>query len=66
MSFTSTKPVYNSLTVRASFLAILASGFQLFGVQLAPDVIPNLNAIITGVSAAVAIYGRARAKTIIA
>lgn len=65
MSFKSAKGPLSSLTIVASMIAMAVSGLSAFGVHVAPDVVPNLNAILSGAAAGAAIYGRVRAKTFI-
>lgn len=65
MAFSETKGLFSSLTVNASVVALAASALNAFGINLAPDVIPNAQSIVAGVAAAIAIWGRIRAKTLI-
>ena len=62
---TETKPASSSLTIRAAIVSLIASVLPVFGLQIAPDVLPNLEQIIAGIAAAIAVYGRLRARTII-
>lgn len=66
MAFTGTKPAFKSLTIVSAVIAMAASALSAMGINLAPDVVPNLNAIVSGLAAAAAIYGRLSAKTLIA
>jgi uncharacterized membrane protein len=66
MGLIGTKPAFKSVTIVSALIAMAASALNAMGVNLAADVIPNLNAIVAGVAAAVAIYGRITAKTVIA
>lgn len=59
------KSPLSSLTIQGAFVAFLVSLLGVFGIELAPGVVPNLNEIITGIAAIVAIYGRYRARTLI-
>lgn len=65
MGLLGTKPAFKSVTIVSAAISMLASTLAALGVSLAPDVVPNLNAIVAGVAAALAIYGRIRAKTVI-
>lgn len=65
MSPIKTKPASRSLTIRAAVFAFIASILPLFGISIAPETLPALESIVAGVAAAVAIYGRIRAKTLI-
>lgn len=65
MSLTPTKSASRSLTIQAAGVAVIASVLPAFGVKVAPDTLPALENIVTGVAAAIAIYGRIRAKTLI-
>jgi hypothetical protein len=65
MNPTDTKPAFSSLTINASLVSVLVSALSLFGVEIAPDVLPQLTAIIVGISSVLAIYGRIRANTLI-
>jgi uncharacterized membrane protein (DUF441 family) len=65
MSFQSGKRALSSLTIVASCVGVIVSLLSSFGIHIAPDVVPNLNAVITGACAATAIYGRIRANTFI-
>lgn len=65
MGHYNTKPALSSLTINASLVSVLVSVLSLFGVDISPDVLPQLTAIIVGVSSALAIYGRFRANTLI-
>lgn len=65
MPLTKTKPATRSLTIRAAIFACIASIFPLFGIRIAPEILPALENIIAGIAAAVAIYGRIRARTLI-
>lgn len=60
-----TKPALSSLTINASLVSVLLSILAAFGVDISPEAVPQLSAILAGVSAVVAIYGRLRAKTLI-
>jgi hypothetical protein len=65
MSFNQTKSAFASLTIQASAVSALATILAAFGVNIAPDALPHLNAIVAGVASVVAIYGRIRAHTLI-
>ena len=64
MSFKSAKGPFSSLTIIASMIAMGVSGLSAFSVHVAPDVVPDLNEILTGAAAGAAIYGRIRAKSL--
>ena len=59
------KTAAQSLTIRAGVIGAFFSILGGFGIHIAPELAPQLEAIVTGVSALVAIYGRFRAKTLI-
>lgn len=61
MSFSETKGALQSTTINASIVSLIASALSAFGVDVSPDVIPSLQAIVAGVAAAIAIWGRYRA-----
>jgi hypothetical protein len=65
MSLVKTKPASRSLTIRAAIIAVIASLLPLFGIRIAPDALPTLENIVSGIAAAIAIYGRIRAHTFI-
>lgn len=65
MAFTQSKGPMSSLTIVSSVVAVFVSVLSAFGVEIAPGVVPQLNEIMTGLAASVAIYGRIRAKTLI-
>ena len=65
MTFISTKRPTRSLTIIASSVAMGASFLSAFGIHIAPEALGNANDIVAGAAAAVAIYGRIRAKTLI-
>jgi len=65
MAFNQTKSAFASLTIQASAVSALATVLAVFGVNIAPDAMPHLNAIVAGVASLVAIYGRIRAHTLI-
>lgn len=60
-----TKPAFKSLTIASALVAFVSSMLPAFGLQLAPDAVPELENIVTGVACLVAIYGRVRANTLI-
>ena len=59
------KPATRSLTITAALVALVSAMLPVLGVQVAPDALPHLENIITGVASIVAIYGRLRANTLI-
>ncbi|KKC27450.1 hypothetical protein [Sphingomonas sp. SRS2] len=61
-----TKGPFASLTVWSSAGAAIVSGLSAFGIDLGPDGANQINAIVAGVLATVAIYGRIRASRRIA
>ena len=65
MAFQASKRAFDSLTIRASAVVILLSTLSAFGIDIAPDLAPQLGDIIKGVAGAVAVYGRFRANTAI-
>lgn len=58
---TPAKSPFQSLGVIGSAGAILTSALSVFGVQVAPGVSANIDAVITGGFAVLALYGRLRA-----
>jgi hypothetical protein len=65
MSLVQSKNAARSLTIRAAGVAVVTSILPVFGIKIAPDALPALENIVTGIAAAIAIYGRIRAKTLI-
>lgn len=66
MALQGTKGALSSLTINAGIVGTLASIASAFGVHIAPEVLPQAEAIVTGIAALLSIYGRFRAKTLIA
>lgn len=66
MGLSGTKPAMKSVTVISGIIGVAVATLTAMGVNLAPDVLPNLNAIVSGIAAAMAIYGRITARTLIA
>jgi uncharacterized membrane protein (DUF441 family) len=60
-----TKPALSSLTINASLISVVVSLLSVFGIEISPDALPHLTAIIVGISSVIAIYGRIRANTLI-
>ncbi len=65
MSLVKSKSASRSLTIQAAGVAVVASILPAFGIKVAPEALPALENIVGGVAAAIAIYGRIRAKTLI-
>ena len=65
MSMQGYKAPEKSLTIQAGSVGALFSILGAFGVHISPEVLPQFEAIVTGLAAAIAIYGRIRAKTLI-
>jgi uncharacterized membrane protein (DUF441 family) len=65
MSLVQSKKAARSLTIRAAGVAVVASILPAFGIKIAPETLPALENVVTGVAAAIAIFGRIRAKTLI-
>lgn len=59
------KGAEQSLTIQAGSVGALFSILAAFGVHISPEILPQFEAIVTGLAAAIAIYGRVRAKTLI-
>ncbi len=59
------KTPLSSLTIQGGVVAFIMSLLSMLGINIAPDLVPQLNAIITGVAAIIVIYGRFRARTIV-
>lgn len=65
MAFTQTKSMFESLTINASIATFIIAALAVFGIHLSPDAVPDLDRVLTGAAAALAIYGRLRANTFI-
>lgn len=60
-----TKSLFASLTIQGAVLSLIATLLAAFGINLAPEAMPELNTILAGLGAVIAIVGRIRAKTLI-
>jgi hypothetical protein len=65
MGLTKTKCVFESLTINASMIRSAAAILGAFGIHIAPQALPELEHIVEGILAAIAIYRRIRAKEFI-
>lgn len=65
MGLFGTKSPVASLTIQASAVTLALSVLSIFGISINPTAVPDLQNIVTGIAAGVAIFGRVRAKELI-